>query len=100
MPQRMQLIANLVISEKGNKQLWGIKVKGSCGNFIKPSNNKQQTAGWAVYTIKHQEEKQDHKSSSFWTMTLEIVSPVFHFLELSRLSTLTVYYYYYKNFSI
>lgn len=41
MPHRMQLIANLVISEKGKEQMWEIEGKGISGNSIKLPDTKQ-----------------------------------------------------------
>lgn len=57
MPHRMQVMANLVILEKGNEQMWGAGVQGNSGNSVKPSDTKKQTAGWAICTMPHLEEK-------------------------------------------
>lgn len=36
MPHRIQVMANLVILEKGNEQMWGAGVQGNSGNSVKP----------------------------------------------------------------
>ena len=57
MPHKMHVMANLVISETGDEQMWGVEVKGSSGNSIKPSDTEKQTAEWALCTVKPWERR-------------------------------------------